>query len=425
MRGLIWVISLAALAVLAALVLHDFHGNVVVLVPPYRLDMGLAAFVLALLLLFAVLMGLLKLLGSVLSLPALAAQYRTRRAEDLARQSLAQAVIEMAAGRFSRAYGAAQSAAYSAALTPAAQLLAAEAAHRLNNHKERDAILASCVHSDSDRIKDAALLLSAQVSLDDRDPGKARAALSQLGSGPARRVKALRLKLEAARAVNDFDEVKRIVPLLHKHGDLSLTAAHTLSEHAALAKLHDARHDLDKLRNAWRELDALSSRSNALLGASRPRLAAAAARLLAALDALPQAKAVLHDAIDAARAEEREPLFIALSEIMLSTQAPGAAETDTQELAKLERWCAQNPRSAAAALAAGAACASRELWGKARVFLKDAVRLDTQASIERKTLGAQAQHACLLLASIEEKLGETDKAMSWYRDAALAKGYLE
>jgi HemY protein len=361
--------------------------------------MALAAFALALLLLFAALMGLLKLLGSLLSLPALAAQYRAKRADDHARNSLALAVVELAAGRFTRAFTAARAASQAAALTPAANLLAAQAAHRLNNIEQRDALLVQSLQDP--RLKEAALLTSAQAALDDRNPLKAREVLSQLGSGPARRVQSLRLKLDAARGANDHSEVIRIVQLLHKHGDLSPTAASALAEHAALAKLDAAQHDIDKLRFAWRELEQSSSKSGgknaALITTSNPQLVAAAAHYFAELDAVPRAR-----------------------------------EIDSALLARLERWRAAHPRSAAAALAAGSACMQQELWGKARVFLQDSVRLDSRTSFplamysEYAQSNGQAPHseigllgkrACVLLATLEEQLGEPNKALTWYRQA--------
>jgi HemY protein len=429
LKGLLWVIGLATLAVLAALVLQDFHGNVVVLVPPYRADMALAAFALALLLLFAALMGLLKLLSSLLSLPKLAAQYRAKRAEDHARNSLALAVVELAAGRFTRAYSAARAAAQAAALAPAANLLAAQAAHRLNNTEQRDALLVQSLQDP--QLKEAALLTAAQAALDDRNPLKAREVLSQLSSGPARRVQSLRLKLDAARGASDHSEVIRIVQLLHKHGDLSPVAARALAEHAALAKLDAAQHDIDKLRFAWRELEQSSSKSGgknaALITTFNPNLVAAAAEHFAALDGVPRARDIVCEAIEIAPADDREALFATLAPLLQSEPA-----IDSALLSRLERWRAAHPRSAAAALAAGAACMQQELWGKARLFLQDSVRLDTRtvspadlysaysqadAKAPAREIGVQGKRACVLLAALEERVGESSKALAWYRQA--------
>lgn len=430
MKGLLWVLGLSILAVLLALVLQDFHGNVVVLVPPYRIDMGLAAFALALLLFFAALVGFIKLLASLISLPTLAAQYRVKRAEGNARNALAQSVIELAAGRFTRARALALNASQAEELAPAARLLAAQASHRLHMPVERDAFLAQ---SQADtRTKDASLLIAAQAALDDREPLKARSALGQLSSGPARRVQALRLKLDAARGAGDHAEVMRIVQLLHKHNDLTLNAARALTEKAALERLHLARHDLDKLRSAWREMEAAITRSPALLSESKPRLVASAAQHFTALGARPRALELLNSALNEATepmshegSDARDALFAAFA---MQCQAPAQEVADAsarialdaQTLGRLERWCAQYPRSAAAALAAGSACASQELWGKARLHLKDAVRLDSQQSAHEKQLGTHAQRAALLLAQIEERLGHQEEAHAWYREAGLS-----
>jgi HemY protein len=219
--------------------------------------------------------------------------------------------------------------------------------------------------------------------------------------------------------------VIRIAQLLHKHGDLTLTAARALTEHAAAAKINNARHDADRLRSAWKEIESANSRSASLLQEGMPRLVAMAARHFASLSALPRARELLSEAIDSAPAEQRETLFSAMADLSGIAKSGSAQSLEAQahtidaaSLAKLERWCTQNPRSPAAALAAGSACAELELWGKARVFLKDSARLDTQHSTDGVMFGSHAQRASLLLALIEERLGETDKALKLYRDVA-------
>lgn len=391
MRGLFWLLALSGLAVLAALVLREFQGNVVFLVPPWRVDVSLAGFIVVAVLAFALVHALLRVLALLLNMPAMAAAYRERRKRDQAGELFSRAVVDLSSGRFSRALQAATEAAQEPAQRPAALLVAAQAAHGLHDRTRRDELLAQ-VQQDSG-LKEAALLAAAQSALDDREPRRALEALERLSSGPARRVQALRLKLQAARYCGATSEVLRITHLLEKHHDLSAEAATVLAERAALDQLAVARHDVERLRAAWLQLDGRWQ--------GRPRVAIAAAQYFAALGFPRQARDLLGDAVDALPADERDPLWQTMSR-----WTPGV---DSAFLARAERWLAQSPRSAAAALLAGAACVELELWGKARQFL---------AGAQSAADGAVAARAAWLLATVEERLGNADAAYRGYKQAA-------
>ncbi len=389
-------LGLAAAAVLVALVLQEFDGNVVFLLSPYRVDLSLAAFLLAVSGVFVLLYAALKLMGVVTQLPVLAAEFRRRRQHDENRDALVAAIVDLASGRFSRALQAAGRAKTQPELKDAALLIGAQAAHRLRDRARRDEALK--LAEESPRLKEAAVLTSAQSALDDRDPQAALAALNRLDSGPARRVQALRLKLQAARLAGRNDEVLRIAPMLQKHHDLSPDAAQALAEQAALDQLHDARHDLDRLRLAWQSIGQRMDRA----WRTRPRVAAAAGQKFAALGAQAEARRALSDAIDVSAPEQRGPLFIALALVL--------RDADSAFLAQIERWRKESPRDEAAALAAGVACRQMELWGKARQFLAEAMRSD-DAFVR--------QHAMLVLAQLEDQLGNHAAAQPLYKQAAL------
>jgi HemY protein len=392
MRGLFWVLALAGLAVLAALLLREFQGNVVFLVPPYRIELSLAAFVLVTLLAFGLAHALLRVLAVLTNMPAMAAAYRDRRRREQAAAQFNKAVIDLQSGRFTRALQAATDASRDPQQRSAALLIAAQAAHGLKDRARRDGLLAQAEQDAA--VREAALLAAAQMALDDREPQRAVEVLERLGSGPARRVQALRLKLEAARRAGHTAEVLRITHLLEKHHDLPAEAAAALGERAALEQLAQARHDRDRLHQAWRRLDARWQ--------ARPRVAIAAARHHAALGHGRTARDLLCEAIDAAAPDDREPLWEALALLL--------RDVDSAFLARAERWAAQAPRSAAAALVCGAACAQLELWGKARQYLRQA----------QAAGGKAAALAAAALADVEERLGDRDAAYRHYRTAAQA-----
>ncbi|MDE2046869.1 MAG: heme biosynthesis protein HemY [Betaproteobacteria bacterium] len=390
MRGLFWLLALSGAAVLAALVLRDFQGNVVFLVPPYRVDVSLAGFIVAVLLAFALVHALLRVVAVLLNMPAMAAAYRERRRREQASALFARAVVDLSAGRFTRALQAASEATRDPEQRPAALLVAAQAAHGLHDRPRRDALLAQA--EEHGNLKEAALLASAQSALDDREPRRALQVLERLGSGAGRRVQALRLKLQAARHAGATAEVLRITHLLEKHHDLSAEAASALAERAALDQLAAARHDADRLRHVWLKLDARWQ--------LRPRVAIAAAGHFAALGLHRPARELLIDTIDATPADDRELLWAALAGLLQGV--------DSAFLARAERWTVQAPRSAAAALVAGAACVRLELWGKARQFLSSAQNGERQV----------AARASWELGAVEERLGNAEAAARAYKQAA-------
>ena len=103
MRTLFWVTVLFAAAVGLALLAHFDPGNVVLLVPPYRIDVSLNVFVLGIALLFVLLYLLLRIIATTLSFPERVRAYRERVREHDAREGLRGALLAHFEGRFARA----------------------------------------------------------------------------------------------------------------------------------------------------------------------------------------------------------------------------------------------------------------------------------------------------------------------------------
>ena len=75
MRSLSWLLALVILAVAASLLAHN-DGAVLLVLPPWRVDISLTFLVVLLLLAFALAYGLVRALGFALALPAKARAYR-------------------------------------------------------------------------------------------------------------------------------------------------------------------------------------------------------------------------------------------------------------------------------------------------------------------------------------------------------------
>ena len=79
MRGLLWVLALFALAVGVSLAARTNDGYVLLVLPPYRIELSLNLAILLCLGAFVVFHGLLRALGVVRSLPRRAREFRSRR----------------------------------------------------------------------------------------------------------------------------------------------------------------------------------------------------------------------------------------------------------------------------------------------------------------------------------------------------------
>ena len=103
MRWLTSALLLAVLAAVVALILQINAGNVAFLVHPYRIDVSLNLFIVALMILLAVVYWVARAIQKVADFPEQVRLYRTRREEIGGQQALIEAVRSLLEGRFARA----------------------------------------------------------------------------------------------------------------------------------------------------------------------------------------------------------------------------------------------------------------------------------------------------------------------------------
>jgi HemY protein len=272
MRGVIWLLLLAVVAVVAASLLGPNDGLVSVYWGGWRTDLSLNLAVLLLVGLGAALLLGVQAINSLVSLPRRAGQWRALRRERAAEAALREAQAEYFAGRYGRAQKAAQRAlvlqtdaealAGDARFRLLARLLAAGSLHRLQDRRRRDAMVERALAERPGTAAtggvagdDATRLLAAEWALDDRDAGRALEMLDALPPGAARRTQALRLRLQAARLARQPVEALRTARLLANHQAFSPLVAQTLLRSLAGEVLETA-HDLQQLRRLWNQLDA-------------------------------------------------------------------------------------------------------------------------------------------------------------------------
>ncbi|MCZ8174682.1 MAG: heme biosynthesis protein HemY [Burkholderiaceae bacterium] len=414
MRGVIWLLLLAVVAVVAASLLGPNDGLVSVYWGGWRTDLSLNLAVLLLVGLGAALLLGVQALNSLVSLPRRAGQWRALRRERAAEAALREAQAEYFAGRYGRAQKAAQRAlvlqtdaealAGDARFRLLARLLAAGSLHRLQDRRRRDAMVDRALAERPGTAAtggvagdDAARLLAAEWALDDRDAGRALEMLDALPPGAARRTQALRLRLQAARLARQPAEALRTARLLANHQAFSPLVAQTLLRSLAGEVLETA-HDLQQLRRLWNQLDA-GDRRDAQVAAR----AAQRAALLGGADDARQWLRPFWDRLAELSREDRDSVALAL--------ADARSGIGNDWLPRLELAAQSYGLEPAVVAAVGLALAERRLWGKARTLLE-------QAAASAALVPALRRRAWRVLAEMARSEGDEARAQGHERSAA-------
>jgi len=414
MRGVIWLLLLAVVAVVAASLLGPNDGLVSVYWGGWRTDLSLNLAVLLLVGLGAALLLGVQAINSLVSLPRRAGQWRALRRERAAEAALREAQAEYFAGRYGRAQKAAQRAlvlqtdaevlAGDARFRLLARLLAAGSLHRLQDRRRRDAMVERALAERPGTAAtggvagdDATRLLAAEWALDDRDAGRALEMLDALPPGAARRTQALRLRLQAARLARQPVEALRTARLLANHQAFSPLVAQTLLRSLAGEVLETA-HDLQQLRRLWNQLDA-GDRRDAQVAARGAQRAA----LLGGADDARQWLRPFWDRLAELSREDRDSVALAL--------ADARSGIGNDWLPRLELAAQSYGHEPAVVAAVGLALAERRLWGKARTLLE-------QAAASAALAPGLRRRAWRVLAEMARGEGDEARALGHERAAA-------
>ena len=389
MRALFWLLALAGLAVGLALAARYNDGYVLLVLPPWRVELSLNLMLMLQLAGFTVLYIFVRTVSRTLGLPQAVREYRTRRRRAEAERSLGDAVRFSFEGRYGHALRSAANA-HAEGYAPAlSALLAARAAHALRDRGRESEWLrrAAQVELDDGTTRSARLMTDAELNLDAHRYADALGALDVLAAGGQRHIAALRLALRAQQALGNWREVLRLVRQLEKSRALSAEQATPLRMRAYLEVLRSLGLDAGAVADYWREIPPAERRS--------PRLATAAARLLIAADDCENAQRVIEDALD----EEWDSS-------LLEVYAECRCGDVLGRIAQAENWLRRQPRDVQLLLALGRLCRQQRLWGKAQSYLEASISI------------APSRLAHLELGELFDQLERTDEANRHYRAAA-------
>ena len=388
MKLLIGLIAAFSLAVALALAAQYNAGFVLLVYPPYRVELSLNLFILLLLLAFLLIYTLARVTHATLGLPAKVRAFRAERAAERGRQALRAALRAFFEGRYGRAEREALIAADHRETPALAGLLAARAAHAMKAYTRRDAHLKATEGLGGDS-QLARVMTRAELLLDQRLPEDALAVLGQLGTLlDDRHSAALRLELKAQQQVHNWERVLQLVMQLEKREAIEPVQAEQLKIHAFLENIRRGVLDAAAMRAAWQRL-AEKDRLN-------PKIALAAARAFADGNDCALASEIVTASLDSQWDAELLQLF-------------GRCESvdPLRQIERAEKWLRSHPRDAGLLLALGQLCARETLWGKAQSYLEASLSV------------TPSPEAHLALARLLEKLQRPHEACRHYRESLL------
>lgn len=382
MKYLVWVLGLFAAAVALAIASHN-AAYVLLVYPPYRIELSFTLFIILLLIGFGLGYVLVRVILAAVNMPADVREFRQRHSKTKSRELLDEVLSAYFEGR----YGAAERAAARAmelgetsALHP---IIAARSAHELHEFEKRDAYLSS---SEGKSIGDSTMRLMATTKfmLDQRNPREALKALQKLSeSGVKGHVGALSLELKAQQQAGNWDEVLRVLDQLEKRESTDLASIEQMRQQAWLEKIRQ-QQDLAGLTACLKNMPGEYKQ--------RSRIAATAAQALIQHDGYSLAKQLLTDSLNAQWDSELAILY-----------GDCGADDLVVQIEQAEKWLNLHSQDAGLLLALGKLCLQQKLWGKAQNYLDASISLNPSYA------------AYTALGRLTERLGKSDAAFKYYQ----------
>lgn len=383
MKFLIWFLLVAGVAVAVPLAISHGNGYVLLVQPPYRIELSTSLFLLLAVLLFLALHAGLRLVTYTLQLPEKVRKFKRANREQAATEVLIDAISAFAEGRFGKAEKAAAHALELGANALIGTLLAARAAHKLKNYERRDFYLAEAERLAPDATT-ARLLCQAELLIDQRRFADVLVTLRQLDKGDAKHLPAMQLEAKVRRQLSDWEQMLPLITQLEKRAGIEPLLAQQWKLEAHLGLLNRKAGELNTLKTYWQnvpETDRLD-----------PRIALAAARHFVKSG----------DGTSAVQIVE-----MSLTKQWNTALAEYYGECESKEPVKqmqqAEYWLTEHHHDAGLLLSLAKLCIRAELWGKALNYLEASISVHPSSA------------AYLALAQIMEKQGRERDAFKNYR----------
>lgn len=379
MKTLFSLLALFALAVGLVVAARYNDGYVLVVLPPYRIEVSLNLLFVVLAAGFALLYTVVRLVITAMQTPARVRQYRLVRRRESAQLALFTALEAYFEGRYAKAEQAAQQSLELGEHTRLSLVLVARAAHELRAFDRRDAYLERAARDapDDDALR---IVTAAELLLEQRRADEALAVLQAL---PRKHTAALKLELRAQQQSRRWQQVVSLVSELERRNAFDADQAAKLRAQAWVETLRRQGYDAHALDEAWKKVPEVNRADTSI--------ATAAAQCNIALRRGSDAQQIIEQSL----AHTWDSTLAAL-------YGDAAGPDLVKQIELAETWLQRHPHDAGLLVALGKLCARQSLWGKAQSYLEAAV------SVEPTVEGY------LELARLEERLGNADASRRHY-----------
>lgn len=385
-RGLYLALALVVGAIVASLLLND-PGLVAIRISTYVLEMSLPLAVLLLLLSYAALRLLIRLIRA----QRRSADERTARQRERSHEQLARGLTEISAGEWSKAEQTLTRSAYGANHPVVHFLAAARAAELQGAHTRRDEWLAKALDVAPEE-RTAVHITQAEILLRHNQLDAARTTLEQLDASGHQNARGLILLARIYRQQGDWQRLKLLEPKLRSSGVLPHAIDEVLAQvHLDMLQAAGTAGQLSQLEQAWREVPkSMSKRSDVVLAYARAALNCQAHK---------QAEKVLRELLDE---QWDEAAVLTYGEL---AQSESGIDEPLSLLQTVEKWLHAHPQDAALLLTCARICIRNELYGKARSYLEASLGIKPRLETYQ------------ILANLLELSGEREVAFKLLNDA--------
>lgn len=377
MRWLISLLIVAVLAVALAMAGRYDPGYVVLVYPPWRMEISFIGFVLAVIGMVVGGVVLLRLAMLTLNLPSLVREQRERRAARKRDENFVGGLKAYTEYRYQDAEQSLGQWLGDESRIGLARVLAARAAQEMRAVAQRERhIQAASAHG----AELAAQLFEAETRLDAKDATAALVAINRAKDIAPQHTALLRLELKARQMTGQWDEAERLLDALIRSNALEPGVAAQSRRMAYAENLKRRAEDDRGLLEYWKKIPADFKVD--------PWVARTAARAFMQRGGHDTALDVLEAALGREWNEELAALY---GEVRGSSP--------TRQIEQAEKWLHAQPRDAQLLLTLAHLCSVQQLWGKAQSYLEASLAIAASAEghvrmAELKTQSGQPGEAC-------------------------------
>ncbi len=386
MKVAFWLLALFFFAVAVTLGALYNSGYVLVVAPPYRIELSLNLLVAVLLALLFIAYFVVRLAVITIRLPTEVRDFRARQRHEKAHAAMMEGLRAYFEGRYAKAERA-SAAALEMGQSPEAvainAVVAARSAHELRRYSQRDEFIGKAESSPTDETT-LRVITHAELLLDERRPEEALKLLASLrATGDRQHTAALRLELKAQQLGRNWAAVLDLLGQLERRNALDMGVITQLRRHASLEAVNSRTRDPRALKEYWQNIPQSDKKDS--------KLAAAAATASAALGDRATAYQIIEQSLDDQWDSELAELY-----------GEYPADDAIRQIERAEGWLKWHPNDASLLLALGRLCAHCGLWGKAQNYLEASLSLEPSYT------------AHLALARLYEKIGRPEPAKHHY-----------